>query len=63
MILVTKKGLKLWGSGMLTILVAAVFGFVMPYLDVYEASLAVRALWLLVAFPMCVGATQRWFWS
>jgi len=63
MMLITKKGLKLWGSGMLVVLIVAVFGITMPYLGFAEASLAVRALWFLVIFPMAIGASQRWFWD
>jgi len=63
MILVTKKGFRLWRSGMLVTIVVMAFGVAMPYLEMSEASLGVQAIYYLIAFPMAIGWTQRWFWS
>lgn len=62
MLMVTKEGLKLWGSGMLMALMAGLFGLAIPYLEITEASLAVRAIYFLLAFPLAMGWVQRWFW-
>jgi len=63
MMLVTKKGFKLWGSGMLVLACTFVLGLLMTEEVIDGMSLGELAFIFLVLYPMAIGVTQRWFWN
>lgn len=61
--LMTKKGLKLWGSGMIMIAMSVAFVFLMTEDVVGSISLTTLAIYGLVLFPLAAGWVQRWYWT
>ncbi len=60
--LLTKKGLKLWGSGLLVLVMSALFSEAMSALTLDEMSLWELGFILFVLFPLILGWVQRWYW-
>ena len=63
MILMTKKGFKLWGSGMLVVIMSVLFTFLMTEEYLENVSLAEMAIVILVLYPLAIGWAQRWYWT
>jgi len=61
--ILTKKGLKVWGSGMIVMLMSV--GFTMLLTEEYIASMTLweMAAIVLVLFPLAIGAVQSWYWT
>jgi len=57
MMLVTKKGLMLWSSGFLALLIILASSFIVPHLSFGEMM-----FWFFVIQPLSIGWVQRWFW-
>lgn len=62
MLMITKKGLKLWGSGMIMLIMGAVYSFLIdPAFD--TMSLGELAFCTLVLLPLATGWAQKWYWT
>ncbi len=61
--LLTKKGLKLWGSGMIVVIMSVILTFLMTEEAIENMSLTELALIVLVLFPLALGWVQRWYWK
>ena len=62
MMIVTKKGFRLWWSGMQATIMMSVLGLL--FADVSEEwPLALAAIVWLMLFPMAIGWVQRRYWT
>ncbi len=61
--LLTKRGLKLWGSGMIVVIMSVLLTLVMTEDAVENMSLTEAAIIVLVLFPLALGWVQRWYWT
>ena len=61
--ILTLKGLKLWGSGMIVLFMS--FGFSMLMTEEYIGSMSnwEIVVVLFVLFPLALGAAQNWYWK
>ncbi len=60
--LLTKIGLKLWGSGMLVVIMSTIFSeFMLQIVD--TLSFWEIMFMVFVLFPMVLGWVQRWYWT
>jgi len=62
MMLVTKKGWKLWRSGALVLATSVPF-MLLVELEGEQWSLGMMFFMILVLQPLAIGWLQRWFWS
>jgi len=61
--LLTKKGLKIWGSGMIVLIMTFLFSLLMT-----EEYLNAMSLWELLfigllLLPLALGVAQNWYWT
>ncbi len=63
MMLITKAGFKLWGSGMLVLVCDLAYVLMMENLNTESLTLGGVAFMTLVVMPLAVGWVQRWYWT
>jgi len=61
--MLTWAGLKLWASGMLTLLMSVVLALLMTEEVIDSMSLGELAFIFLVLYPLAIGWVQRWLWT
>ena len=61
--IITLKGLKAWGSGIVVMVMSA--GFTMLMTEAYVESMSIweMVVLLFIIFPLALGITQNWYWS
>jgi hypothetical protein len=61
-ILVTKKGFRLWRSGALVLATSVPFMLLVEF-EGEQWSLGMLLFMILVVQPLAIGWLQRWFWD
>jgi hypothetical protein len=61
MMLVTKKGFRLWRSGALVLATSVPFMLLVEF-EGEQWSLGFMIFMILVIQPLAIGWLQRWFW-